>query len=211
MLATLSVPCKNRPSRVTKTIRSLRKIDHVAFSQDILSSTLYTLQYPDSSSYLNEFNTVLSSLIDKHAPSRTITCPASTHKPFITPEIRTAKSLRSRLESIYRRSKSQLDLTNFKNQAKVVSRLISAARRDFFRQQISSNANNPRKLWTSLNKLLSRDSHPKQPLSIFLSDLPSVYFNLFSGKISQLHSTLRVISRHRIFIPQLFTHHSLFS
>jgi Reverse transcriptase (RNA-dependent DNA polymerase)/Endonuclease-reverse transcriptase len=191
VLATLSVPCKIRPSRVIKTIRPLRKIDPAAFSQDILSSALYTLPSLDPTSYLNEFNSVISSLIDKHAPARAISCPSAPHKPFITPEIRAAKAKRSRLETIYRRSHSPTALANFKDQAKIVTKLISASRRDFFRQEIASNVNKPRKLWTSLNNLLNRTTEPKLPSSIPSSALPSAFLNLFNGKISKLRSSLQ--------------------
>ena len=103
VLATISVPTKDRPSRVTKTIRNLRSIDISSFSQDIHSSALYTAPPTNLSDYLLKFNSILASLLDKHAPTRTITCLSRTPKPFITPEIRAAKTRRSQLETIYRK------------------------------------------------------------------------------------------------------------
>src|ERR1700754_3364542 len=163
VLATISVPTKDRPSRVTKTIRNLRSIDISSFSQDIRSSTLYTAPPTNLSDYLLQFNSILSSLLDKHAPTRTITCQPRTPKPFITPEIRAAKARRSQLETIYRKTRSPGDLARFKLQAKHVANLISSSRKEFYRNLISENAKHPRKLWKTLDKLLNRITEPKLP------------------------------------------------
>src|SRR6201996_7136625 len=127
VIATISVPSNDRPSRVTKIIRPLRSINLSSFSQDICSSTLYTSPSTNLSGYFLEFNSVLSSLLDIHAPPKTITCSSRISKPFITPEIRAAKTKRSQLETIYRKSKSSTDLANFKLQAKLVSKMISSS------------------------------------------------------------------------------------
>jgi len=188
VLTCISVPALVRPSRITKIIRPFRSIDPDAFSFDILSSSLYHLPPLILSDYLTQFNSVLSSLVDKHAPPRTISCPSS-HKLFSTPEIKAAKSKRSALETIYRRTKSATDLSNFKSQAKIVSKLISSSKREFFRNEISNNSKNPHKLWSILNSLLNRSPESKFPSSVPLSELPSAFLNLFSDKITKLRST----------------------
>src|SRR6267154_1656057 len=58
-------------------------------------------------------------------PLKTITCSSKTPKPFITPEILKQKSIRSRLESIYRRCKSDLNKLNFRRQSNFVSKHYS--------------------------------------------------------------------------------------
>jgi hypothetical protein len=191
VLATISVPAKDRrESRVTKTIRNLKSIDISSFSQDIRSSTLYTAPPTNLSDYLLHFNSVLSSILDKHAPTRTITCPSRAPKPFITPEIRAAKTRRSQLETIYRKTRSPTDLAHFKLQAKYVAKLISSSRREFYRNLISENAKHPRKLWKTLDQLLNRISAPKLP-SVFPSrKLPSTFLSYFNNKITRLCSSI---------------------
>ena len=190
VIATISVPSNDRPSRVTKTIRSLRSINLTSLSQDIRSSTLYTSPPTILSDYLLEFNSVLSTLLDTHAPPKTITCSSRTPKSFITPEIRSAKAKRSHLETIYRKSKSSTDYANFKLQSKLVSKMISSSRRSFYRNLVANNTNDPKKLWTSLDKLLSRKSAPKLPFSIPSSNLPSAFLNFFNDKIVRLRSSI---------------------
>lgn len=191
VLATLSLPTKDRPLRVTKTIRPIRSINPTSFSSDILSSTLYSSPPTNLTDYLKEFDTVLSTLLDKHAPSRTISCSSRAPKPFITPEIRAAKSKRSHLETMYRRNRTPENQTNFKNQAKIVSQLITTARRDYFRKLVSDSAKQPRKLWSTLNSLLSRSKDQKLPFSIPSSDLPSAFLKFFTDKIIRLRTSIQ--------------------
>src|SRR3989442_14340675 len=82
-----------------------RSINLNSFSNDILSSALF-FSPPSTSlqSYLHLFNSTLLSVLDKHAPLKTVTCPARPKKPFITPEILSQKSKRSKLETIFRKS-----------------------------------------------------------------------------------------------------------
>src|SRR6478609_4594040 len=93
----------------------IRTIDPIAFSADILSSSLYTDPPSDLQSYSTLFSSTLSSLLDKHASLKTISCNSKPNKPFITPEILREKTKRSKLETIYRRSKTDQNKTNFKN------------------------------------------------------------------------------------------------
>src|SRR6476619_5264008 len=69
----------------------------------------------DLQSYSTLFSTTLSSLLDKHAPLKTISCNSRPNKPFITPEILREKTKRSKLETIYRRCKTEQNKVNFKN------------------------------------------------------------------------------------------------
>src|SRR6478609_6124353 len=91
---------------------------------DILASPLYSIPPSDLQSYSTPFSSTLSSLLDKHAPLKTISCNSKPNKPFITPEILREKTKRSKLETIYRRSKTDQNKTNFKNQSKLVPNLF---------------------------------------------------------------------------------------
>src|SRR2546425_4193101 len=97
----------------------------------IFSLPLYFPHLPLTSlqSYLHLFNSTLLSILDNHAPLKTVTCPARPKKPFITPEILSQKSKRSKLETIFRKSRTTESRNNFKSQAKLVANLISSSKR----------------------------------------------------------------------------------
>ena len=189
ILATLSAPAYMRPPRITKTTRSFRTINCAAFSQDIQSSSLFSSPANNLDSYLTQFNSMLSSLLDKHAPLKSVSYTSRTHKPFITKEIRQEKAKRSKLETVYRRTRSPTDLQNFKKQSRLVAKLITTSRRTYFKTLISNSVNQPKKLWPALNSLLSRSTPNILPTTTSSSSLASSFLNYFSDKITKLSTS----------------------
>jgi len=184
--STLSIPTNSRSPRITKLTRPINSINITNFSNDILASTLYTSPASTLALYLDQFSSVLSTLLDKHAPQKTTSCLSRPHKPFITPEIKIAKSKRSRLESIFRKNRTPHNDAQFKEQSKLVSKLISAARRTYFRNLIATCSQQPRKLWKALDNLLCRKPPPSLPNSTCPSSLASAFLQFFDDKITNL-------------------------
>ena len=189
ILASLSIACNTRPPRVTKTIRAFHKIDTALFRDDIISSCIYSSPADNFADYLSQFNSTLTSLLDKHAPQKTISCSSRLRKPFITSEILHEKSKRSKLETIYRRSRTPADLNNFKVQSRLVAKLITSARRAYFKSAISKSATDPKKLWSTLDSLLSRSTPPTLPNSSCPSTLASGFLNHFNDKVARLSAS----------------------
>ena len=134
-----------RSSRVKKQFRNIKAIDPLLFSADILSSPLYTAPATTLSSFSLQFSSIISSILDKHAPLKTFSGRANPPKPYITKEILTEKSKRSKLESLYRKCRTALNLANFKAQAHLVKKLITKSRANYFRTLISNFHNQPKK------------------------------------------------------------------
>jgi len=189
LLCTLSIPTRTMPSRITKSIRSFRSINTVAFAKDIQSSSLTHSPANSVEAYLDQFNSTLSLLLDKHAPLKTVSCVARTHKPFITEEIRKEKSKRSKLETLYRRTHSPINFHNFKTQSRLVAKLITSSRRTYFKSLISNSAKQPKKLWSALNSLLSRSSPNILPSTSSPASLATSFCDFFSDKITKLSAT----------------------
>jgi hypothetical protein len=184
--AILKVPTYSRPPHTTKFTRSLRSIDVSAFSNDILNSPLHSTQPLNLDSYISLFNSTLSSLVDKHAPLKSTSFSPRTQKPYITPIIRAAKSIRSKLETIYRRTRSLADLANFKHQSRALTNLITSSKRHYYRSLIVKHKDRPRQLWAALNSLLSRKSSPTLPITSSFPSLAASFLKFFDDKISKL-------------------------
>src|SRR3989442_9870499 len=75
--------------------------------------------------------------MDKHASLKTVSFSSNTRNPFIIDSILKQKSLRSKLESAYRRNKTDATKLAFMRQANIVSKLITTARRSYYRTLIS--------------------------------------------------------------------------
>ena len=190
ILSAVSIPRKTRAPRVSKTIRSIKSINILNFCNDILSSEIFKVPVTTLHSYLETFTSTLSSLLDKHAPLKNISCSSKTQKPFITPDIRSEKAKRSKLETIYRRSRRPSDFQSFKKQSIIVHKLISDSRRSYYRSLILARKDYPRKLWSTLNSLLSRNIPSCLPSFSCASTLAASFLKIFDDKISLLCSKL---------------------
>ena len=216
LLVSLNVPIKIRPPTIYKTIREIGKINIDQLKKDIQDSDLINSPAETLSELTEQFASTLTDLLDKHAPSKSIRCTDKPKKPWITPEIKTAKKLRSKLETKYRRSKSQLDLLDFKTQARVVSKLISKSRKNYFRNIIAENKDHPKKLWSTMNNLLGRRENQALPVFNSLPDLCKSFLSFFNNKIATLCSKLPIASLNPFSLPNekppllsLFSHATL--
>ena len=156
---------------------------------------MYTSEANDLATYLPVFQSTLASLLDKHAPEKTITCKSSPDKPFITAEIRSQKAKRSRLEAIYRKTKTEENLEKFKQQSRLVAKLITNAKREHYRTLVAKQSAQPRKLWNTLNLLLGCSKRSSLPATTSPSSLASAFLTFFGDKIAKLQSTSQPLTR----------------
>ena len=75
-------------------------------------------------------------------------------------EIQLAKRLRQKLE---RRTRSCLDRSRYRKQANLCNKMMSDARRKYYADCINETAENPRKLWKTINNILHRTQSPSIP------------------------------------------------
>lgn len=189
----LSVPSTGRLPRTSKLIRSIRSIDPVAFSNDVFDSFLYSRPPTTLDSYEALFSSTMSTLLEKHAPLKTITCSSRTRKPFITDEIRAAKTKRSKLETTFRRLKTEENKTKYKIQSRIVAKLVTNSRRTYYRTLIANNSKTPKKLWPVLNSLLTRTLPPTLPTYSSAQDLAKSFLDFFEDKITKLSSSFSAV------------------
>ena len=98
--------CKTKWNKEKMSFRKINKIDYESFHSDILSTALF------------------SSILDKHAPVSAKTLPRKPPTPWMTLEIMKAKTLRHNLEWTWRRSRTHLDRSRYKNQCHLCTRMI---------------------------------------------------------------------------------------
>jgi hypothetical protein len=182
----LPISSNSRPSRITKTIRKFSAINPEAFSSDVLSSVLFTKPAETLPDLIEQFQSVLSTLLDKHAPSKIISYRSSPNKPFYSAALKDEKSKRSYLESIYRKTRSSVDKANYRMQVKYYQKMLTKAKRSYYRNVISANQSRPKHLWHALNSLLGRDIPRQLPNATSPSELASSFLSFFDNKISAL-------------------------
>ena len=177
------------PPRGTYSFRRLNKINITTFCENIKSSDLITKPPNTLQSLIDKYNSVLSDLLDMHAPL--ITRPLSSHgnKPWYNSFIHAFKSFRRRLERTYTRTHSTIDLKNLRSATNRYHNLLISAKKNYYSNLIASNRSNPRKLWNTVNGLFHRNSTKPLPQSI--SQLAESFANFFSEKISNIRIKLK--------------------
>ena len=191
LLFSIRAPNEPRTQRITNSERNFRSINISNFSSDILSSPLHATKSTSLQSYLDLFASVLSTTLDKYAPLKTITCSSRQNKPFITPLILQEKSKRSKLETIHRRHRTTSTLNDFKNQSRLVSRLIAKSKRSYYRRLISQCSTKPKKLWSTLNSLLSRNVPAVMLNCLSFSTIADSFLHFFDQKVTKLCSAFQ--------------------
>ena len=123
-------------------------------------------------------------------PLKSVTCPSREQKPYITPHIINEKRQRSKLETIYRRRKTTENLLNYKAQAQLVAKLITQGKRTYFKKLVTDCETQPKKLWSTLQTLLSRSTPPILPNFISSSNLAKRFITFFDQKIVKLCASI---------------------
>lgn len=191
-LCDINVPTDTRPPGKFKCFRNFKNFCHDKFSHDFRQTDIFNFDFShlNLNEYTDIFYTTLVSVLDKHAPLQRIKVTDRNNKPFYNPEIRKQKRIRSRLESIWRRNKSQQNLDSYKAQSKLVSKMLRDAKKQYYRNIITSNSNNPKKVWKILSALLGRGRCTSLPQSFDHSSLASMFLHFFDDKIKKLSTTL---------------------
>ncbi|MCP4492377.1 MAG: hypothetical protein GY820_34475, partial [Gammaproteobacteria bacterium] len=173
------------------SFRRLRSIDHDSFLADLQQTSLVTNPPQSLRSLLDEYDTTLRSLLDKHAPIVTKTFSrCSPSQPWFTDTVRTARRACRHAESAYRSSHSTSDHSIFKRLRNRYHKLVLTAKKAYHSFLVKTSAGNPRLQWHTINHILHRKSSSILPSSDSLSALASQFATFFKDKISQLRLTL---------------------
>ena len=124
---------------------------------------------------MSQYDSVLSAILDKHAPISTKTMPKKPPTPWMTPAIMKAKTLRHNLERTRHRSRrTHQDRSRYKHQCHLCNRIMTKAKSKYLAEVISEISDNPRRLsclWNSINNILHRIPPPALPEFISVKSL----------------------------------------
>lgn len=120
-----SLAIKKPPNvKLTVMSRKLCNIDSDSFGADIRSSSLYNSPSLNLSELCDQNDSVLSLILDKHAPLRKRVITARPRSPWYSEEIKRQKVICRRLERRWRRSQLTSDYQSYTDQRSVVKNTI---------------------------------------------------------------------------------------
>ena len=174
---------------------SYRKIRDIDFSE-VCGQLEDTSLVRDAASFslgelVYEYNTTLKSLLDSHAPLKTKTFTLRPTALWYTEELRSEKKKRRALERRWRSPKRECDYSRFKKQCLRVNTLIKKTKVDYYSGVIQESSNNPRTLFSTVNKLLHKGAPAEYPSGCASDgDLANKFIDFFGEKITVLRNSL---------------------
>jgi hypothetical protein len=109
----------------------------------------------DVSAVVDNYNSVLTELLNKHAPVLTKNVSIHPNAPWYTPQLMLAKKERRKAEHVWRRSKLTVHREIFADKRQTVNDLLIKAKTDYYADKIK-NSSDQKALFSVVDKLLHR-------------------------------------------------------
>ena len=181
----LSAPLRPRK---TITFRKTPNICMTSFRADILDSSLIKNPKNELHDLCDQYTSVLTSLLDKHAPLQTKKVVEKAPTPWMTSKLLDCKRSCRQLERRWRRSRSGYNRSKYRNYRNLCNRLMTEAKSQYFSNLIDENSENPRRLWNTINNILHRTPAAALPESNNVKSLCEHFAKYFCDKIGTIRA-----------------------
>ena len=182
----------------TRNIRAMNRSD---FRTDLRACVS-----PEQCPSVDEFNSAVKSVLDKHAPLRRRKVRADRLEPWyqdVSTELEAAKKEKRRAEKHWLRHPLAVNKQIFNAAKRLVASIVHKAKTAFYENKIIKAIRSPRKLFNLADKLLGRpDKRSPLPTTFPLHDLPDVFNNFFTDKIHKIRTELDQASSSAFLIKQ---------
>lgn len=190
VLADLNIPIdKSRPTPKTIKCRNIKAIDIEAFKDDIRNSDLVQNPHNTASELAHQYDHVLLSLIDKHAPLVTKKVSPKPPNQWMTPAILAAKRQRRYLERVWRKNRTPLNRSRLTKQTHLCNRLMAKAKAAHYSDILAEHSDDHRSVWRAINKILHRCPKMHLPKCSSIHSLAEAFGSFFLDKITKIRSS----------------------
>jgi len=170
-------------STVRRECRCWRQFDYDSFYADLCQSEM--VRDPSTSRSVSEsfdrYDTTLRSLLDVHAPVRTVCVRAARTAPWYDDDCRREKKQTRRLEKLYRRTKADVDEQLWQVQFEHQRQFLQQKLTGYWTSTIDSCKGDSKALWSKLRVQMTAPSH--QNSSHFSADEFAAFFTSKINKI----------------------------
>ena len=181
-----------KPPNIKKQInyRKFRSINTDDFQHDIVNSALYSSPKTVLAELSDQYDLVLSAILDKHAPLQTKTVIQRPAAPWYSEEIATEKTQRRKLERPWRYSGLLTDRQTYVTQCLLLKNLIFTTKMDYYSSLIDDAGSDSKALFRNINRLLHRKPDKLYLSCTSASDLANNFANFFTEKIATIKEQL---------------------
>jgi len=185
------------------TYRMIKSIDLDRFREDLRSSELHNKTYPSLDDKVSDYDSSLSSILDKHAPLKTKTLVCRRRVPWFNSDIKSSIKAKRKTEKKWRSSKSQDDLRAFKVARNRVTNMMHRERTAYYTDLISENGSDQGKLFRITKSVLFESSNVEFPRHIHPNELATNFGNFYAQKIKDIDSSLDQLDCVRPDVPDV--------
>ncbi len=168
--------------------RNIKSICIQDFKQDLQESKLLQDTNLDLDEMVELYNSTLTNLLDKHAPSTLKTVRVKPNAPWYCDEICAAKQKRREAERKWRKSRLTVHREIYRQTRNDVNRVIREVKAKFHHDTIASNLKNPKALWSHMSRLLGKEKNHALPKAETDDALVTSFNDFFSDKINKIMS-----------------------
>ena len=174
----------------TRKVRKWSDMDIHVFKQDLKDHlNVQILDNIHSSSLVDWYNSTLSSLVDKHAPEKTVIIRRAPN-PWYNDDIRDHKRKRRRLERIWKKTKLTVDHQIYRTECVVFNNKIRIAKLIYNKTLVSNCGRDQKKIFSVANKLLGKQSTNVYPREESDEQCANNFIQFFTKKVVKIHSEL---------------------
>ena len=141
---------------------------------------------------IGRYNTILTTFLNDHAPTRKKFVILRCAYLWLTPEIKIETVSRKRLDHPWRRTRLTVDRKLYTRQCVVVCKLIREARERYYCELIAELASDPRELFRTLETLLIGRTERLYSIITSPEVLPNRFAVYFEQKISNIRAELNL-------------------
>ena len=189
----LDLRCSNLHHDVTfRTCRSWRTFDYDAFERDLRCSALVLSPPDDVSQLVADYENTLKALLDVHAPYRRVRQSTRPSQLWYDAECRAARRSTRSIERRYRRRPSTESLAAWKTQFAHQRHLFYRKAKDYWSNALAEHCNNPRQLWSTINKV------SKPPTASKFRHSADDIATHFTGKVTKIRASTATAGLGRI-------------
>ena len=179
VLGDVRLPKPVRP-RKEISVRKWRSINIDSFNNDISTFDMSLLNPNDP---VSTYNDLLHSLLEKHAPLKTIVVTDRPSTPWYTQEVRHAKTLCRKYERQWRNTRLTVHRELYNSQKWLLRTLRDNAKAEYIERKLKESTSS-RDTFAVLNTLLHKSTEHPLPAHNNLSDLTESFASYFGDKVA---------------------------
>jgi hypothetical protein len=186
LIARYSVTQSLAPVRQRICRRKWRSLNIDSYTKDLMTSELICNPPEDVNALFDCYNTTLSTLLDKHAPTVLVTKYARPASPWFDTECHLVKTKTRKLEKLYRANPNSVTELAWRSQFRRQRVMFQSKFSSYWTSAIKSSAKNSKTLWSKLRCLLEI---PTDDLSTEGDHSADEFADYFVNKIAEIRQS----------------------